>query len=99
LSILSRICIYGTIILDLWDYNEPAGGCNVDRPDILLDHERRLSTLEGIASETRDTLNRLETRLDERFNSLESRLTIIFVGLASAMIAGFAAVTAAIITS
>jgi hypothetical protein len=71
----------------------------MDRPDILLDHEHRVSILEGIASETRDTLNRLETRMDERFNSLESRLTIIFVGLASAMIAGFTTVTAAISTS
>jgi hypothetical protein len=36
----------------------------MDRPDILLDHERRISTLEGIASETRETLNRMYARLN-----------------------------------
>jgi hypothetical protein len=66
-----------------------------DRPDILLGHERRISTLEGIAAETREML----CSIDARFASLESRIVIMFVGLASAMIAGFAAVTAAIITS
>ncbi len=36
----------------------------MDRPDILFDHERRISTLEGIASETRDTLYRMGARLN-----------------------------------
>lgn len=49
----------------------------MDRPDILLDHERRISTLEGIASETRDTLRSLETRMDARFAEVNSRLNIL----------------------
>jgi hypothetical protein len=36
----------------------------MDRPDILLDHERRISTLEGITSATRETLNRVCARLN-----------------------------------
>jgi hypothetical protein len=49
----------------------------MDRPDILLDHERRISTLEGIASETRDTLSRLDSRMNNMDARIEARLNTL----------------------
>jgi molecular chaperone GrpE (heat shock protein) len=58
----------------------------MDRPDILLDHKRRISTLEGIASETRDTLG----RLDSRMNNMEARIDARLNALTQLVIGNFA---------
>jgi hypothetical protein len=43
--------------------------------DILRDYERRISTLEGVTVETRETLRSIGNRL----NALEQRLTYMWV--------------------
>lgn len=47
------------------------------RPDILLGHENRISVMEGITSEIRETLHRIDTRLngmDTRIDGLNVRI-------------------------
>lgn len=73
----------------------------MDRPDILLDHEQRISTLEGITSEIRDRLNNMEASTNSRFNSIENRLntqTQLILGLYGTIIIIGAGIIAAILT-
>ena len=60
--------------------------------DILMDHERRIATLEGIAVEARETLRSIDSRL----NTLDQRLTYMWVSSIGATVAAFVALFVAI---
>jgi hypothetical protein len=61
-----------------------------NRPaDILIDHERRISTLEGITSETRDRLNSVDNRLNTHTQlivGLYGLIIIVGVGIIAAIL-------------
>jgi hypothetical protein len=60
--------------------------------DNLIDHERRISTLEGAAFESRATLSSIDSRL----NTLDQRLTYMWVSGIGTTVAAFAALFVAI---
>ena len=60
--------------------------------DVLMDHERRIATLEGIAVEARESLRSIDSRL----NTLDQRLTYMWVSSIGTTVAAFAALFVAI---
>ena len=55
--------------------------------DTEMEHERRISTLEGVALETRKTLHGIDSRL----NTLDQRLTYMWVSSIGTTVAASAA--------
>ena len=49
------------------------------RGNVLIDHERGIATLEGIMVEVRDTLSRMENRMESRVNTLTLLVCFNFV--------------------